>query len=150
MHNFDDYLIARGEFKEPDDPLHNPYTAYHKQEGTPVWSIMMQNPERLKTFQTGMAGIDVAIPPVGHFDFGTLANTPEENAAGVVELVDVGGGEGVVLRKILDAHPALSPGNCMLQERAEMVQLARDHRTLPPEVRLMEHDFMTVQPVKGE
>ncbi|KAL2753098.1 hypothetical protein ACRALDRAFT_1083559 [Sodiomyces alcalophilus JCM 7366] len=149
MHNFDDYLIASGEYKEPDDPLRNPFTAYHKQDGTPVWAIMMQNPERLKTFQTGMAGIDVAIPVVGHFDFSVLANTPEENAAGVVELIDVGGGEGVVLRKILDAHPELSPGNCMLQERAEMTQLARDHRTLPPEVQLVVHDFMTPQPVKG-
>ncbi|ROT36134.1 S-adenosyl-L-methionine-dependent methyltransferase [Sodiomyces alkalinus F11] len=149
MHDFDDYLIAKGEYKEPDDPLHNPYTAYYKQEGTPVWAIMMQHPERLKTFQTGMTGLDVAIPVVGHFDFSTLANTPEENDRGVVELIDVGGGEGVVLNKILDAHPELSPKNCMLQERGEAIRLAKDHGTLPPEVRLLEHDFMTPQPVKG-
>jgi len=31
-------------------------------------------------------------PVVGHFDFGLLRNSAEENERGVVELVDVGGG----------------------------------------------------------
>lgn len=146
MHDFDEYLVSSGKFTEPDDPLRNPYTAYHKQEGTPVWSIMMQNPEKLQTFQTGMAGIDVAIPVTGHFDFSTLKNSPEDNEKGVVELVDVGGGEGVVLNKILAAHPELSPKNCMLQERPEMIQLAKSQT---PEFQLLDHDFMTEQPIKG-
>ncbi|KAH7121434.1 O-methyltransferase-domain-containing protein [Dactylonectria macrodidyma] len=146
MHNFDDYLVSSGNFSEPDDPLRNPYTAYHKQEGTPVWSIMMQNPEKLQTFQTGMAGIDVAIPVTGHFDFSTLENSPEDDEKGVLELVDVGGGEGVVLNKILAAHPELTPKKCMLQERPEMIQLAKSQG---PEFQLLDHDFMTEQPVKG-
>ncbi|KAH6900570.1 S-adenosyl-L-methionine-dependent methyltransferase [Thelonectria olida] len=149
MHNFDDYLVERGEYTEPYDPTKNPYTAYYKQEGTPVWSIMMQHPERLQAFQTGMAGLDVAIPVTGHFDFSTLKNTPEEEANGVVELVDVGGGEGVVLNKILEAHPDLSPKSCALQERPEMIQLAKANSTLPSDVQLLEHDFMTEQPIKG-
>ena len=150
MHNFDDYIVAKGKYEEPQDPLHNPYTAYYKQEGTPVWGIMSQYPERLKTFQTGMAGIDVAIPVTGHFDFSTLKNSEEDNAQGVVELVDVGGGEGVVLRKILDAHPELSAKNCALQERSELIQLAKAHNNLPADTQLFEHDFMTEQPIKGK
>jgi len=95
MHNFDDYLAARGQLeaaREPDDPLHNPFTFSSGQDGTPVWSIMVQDLEKLRMFQLGMAGIDVAIPVVGHFDFGLLRNSAEENERGVVELVDVGGG----------------------------------------------------------
>jgi len=68
MHNFDDYLVARKQLehvREPDDPLHNPYTFTHKQEGTLVWAIMAKDPEKLQTFQIGMSGIDVAIPVVG-------------------------------------------------------------------------------------
>lgn len=149
MHNFDDYLVSRGEYTEPYDSTKNPYTAYYKQEGTPVWSIMMQHPERLQAFQTGMAGLDVAIPVTGHFDFDKLKNTPEEEASGVVELVDVGGGEGVVLNKILEAHPGLSPERCVLQERPEMIQLAKKNSTLPSKVQLLKHDFMTKQPIKG-
>ncbi|KAI1024669.1 hypothetical protein LB503_007306 [Fusarium chuoi] len=149
MHNFDDYLVLKGKYEEPQDPLYNPYTAYWKQEGTPVWSIMMQNPERFQTFQTGMAGIDVAIPVTGHFDFSTLKNESPDTDNATIELVDVGGGEGTVLNKILEAHPELSPRNCMLQERPEVIQLAKSKKTLPDDVQLVEHDFMTEQPVKG-
>ncbi|RMJ09789.1 hypothetical protein BHE90_013890 [Fusarium euwallaceae] len=149
MHNFDDYLVSKGKFEEPQDPLYNPYTAYYKQEGTPVWSIMMQHPERFQAFQTGMAGIDVAIPVTGHFDFSSLKNTPDEESKGVVELVDVGGGEGAVLNKILEAHPNLKPKNCVLQERPEVIQLARSKGNLPESVQLVEHDFTEEQPIKG-
>ncbi|EEU36493.1 uncharacterized protein NECHADRAFT_81295 [Fusarium vanettenii 77-13-4] len=149
MHNFDDYLVSKGKFEEPQDPLYNPYTAYYKQEGTPVWSIMMQHPERFQAFQTGMSGIDVAIPVTGHFDFGLLKNTAEEEAKGVVELIDVGGGEGVVLNKILQAHSDLTPKNCVLQERPEVIQLAKSKENLPESVQLVEHDFMEEQPIKG-
>ncbi|CCT73670.1 related to O-methyltransferase B [Fusarium fujikuroi] len=149
MHNFDDYLVSKGRYEEPQDPLYNPYTAYWKQEGTPVWSIMMQNPERFQTFQTGMAGIDVAIPVTGHFDFSTLKNEFPDTDNATIELVDVGGGEGTVLNKILEAHPELSPRNCVLQERPEVIQLAKSKKTLPDDVQLVEHDFMTEQPVKG-
>ncbi|KAG5797936.1 hypothetical protein H9Q69_003025 [Fusarium xylarioides] len=149
MHNFDDYLVSKGKYEEPQDPLYNPYTAYWKQEGTPVWSIMMQNPERFQTFQTGMAGIDVAIPVTGHFDFSTLKNDSSDTDNATIELVDVGGGEGTVLNKILEAHPELSPKNCMLQERPEVIQLAKSKKTLPDDVQLVEYDFMTEQPVKG-
>ena len=149
MHNFDDYLVSKDKFEEPQDPLYNPYTAYYKQEGTPVWSIMMQHPERFQAFQTGMSGIDVAIPVTGHFDFSSLKNTAEEETKGVVELVDVGGGEGVVLNKILEAHPDLTPKNCVLQERQEVIQLARRNENLHESVQLVEHDFMEEQPIKG-
>ncbi|KAJ3537753.1 hypothetical protein NM208_g6185 [Fusarium decemcellulare] len=149
MHNFDDYLVSKGKYEEPQDALHNPYTTYYKQEGTPVWSIMMQYPERFLAFQTGMSGIDVAIPVTGHFDFSTLKNTPEDDSNGIVELVDVGGGEGVVLSKILEAHPKLTPKNCMLQERPEVIKLAKIKENLPGDVQLVEHDFMTEQPIKG-
>ncbi|PNP83461.1 hypothetical protein FNYG_03024 [Fusarium nygamai] len=130
MHNFDDYLVSKGKYEEPQDPLYNPYTAYWKQEGTPVWSIMMQNPERFQTFQTGMAGIDVAIPVTGHFDFSTLKNDFSDKENATIELVDVGG----------ELHAS---------ERPEVIQLAKSKKTLPDDVQLVEHDFMTEQPVKG-
>ncbi|KAF4948526.1 hypothetical protein FGADI_9590 [Fusarium gaditjirri] len=149
MHNFDDYLVSKRKYEEPQDPLYNPYTAYWKQEGAPVWSIMMQNPERFQTFQTGMAGIHVAIPVTGHFDFSILKNDSVDIGNAIVELVDVGGGEGTVLNKILEAHPELSPKNCMLQERPEVIQLAKSKKTLPIDVWLIEHDSMTEQPIKG-
>jgi hypothetical protein len=99
MHNFDDYLEARNQLAhahEPDDPLNNPYTWTHKQDGTPVWAIMAQNPEKIQTFQVGMSGIDIVIPVVGHFDFSLLKSSSPEDTT--VELVDVGGGTGAPLK----------------------------------------------------
>ncbi|KAH8660019.1 O-methyltransferase-domain-containing protein [Xylariales sp. PMI_506] len=152
MVDFDDYLEAKGQIanaKEPDDPLYNPYTAKHKQEGTPVWAIMAQNPEKIQSFQTGMAGLDAVIPVVGHFDFDTIKNTPEDDAAGIAELVDVGGGHGVVLKQILERHPALTSKNCVLEERPDVIQMAKASGVLPSDVQYLEHDFMTTQPIKG-
>ncbi|KAK4164690.1 S-adenosyl-L-methionine-dependent methyltransferase [Cladorrhinum sp. PSN259] len=153
VHNFDDYLEARGQLssaREPDDPVRNPFTHYHGKDGTPVWEIMASNPEKLEQFQRGMSGIDVAIPVTGHFDFDALKNSEEENARGVVELVDVGGGHGEVLKQILERHKALSAGSVVLQERADIARLAKGPGSVLPEgVSVQEHDFMTVQPVKG-
>lgn len=148
MHNFDEYVVTQG-LREPDDPLSNPYTSYHKQEGTPVWSIMEQNPENMRAFQISMAGLDPEIPVTGHFDFSTLRNSSEESENGIVELVDVGGGHGLVLKKILDAHPELSPKHCILQDHPEVIELAKSSAILPKETKMMAHDFMTTQPVKG-
>ncbi|POR33890.1 Sterigmatocystin 8-O-methyltransferase [Tolypocladium paradoxum] len=153
MHNFDDYLVEKGQLqhaREPDDPLHNPYTFYHRQQGTPVWAIMSQDPERFRTFQTGMAGIDRTIPVVGHFDFDALRNTPDEASEKRIQVVDVGGGHGAVLKKILDAHKdALAPAACVLEDRPEVIQLSKTNGILPDDVQRLEHDFMTEQPVKG-
>jgi hypothetical protein len=147
MHNFDDYLVARNELanaKEPDNPTNNPYTWTHKQDGTPVWAIMSQDPEKFATFQVAMSGLDMAIPVVGHFDFSVL-----KNSEGKVQLVDVGGGHGAVLKQILTAHPDLDPKQCVLQDRPEVIEMAKSGGALPPGVQFMPHDFMAEQPVKG-
>jgi len=154
MCKFDDYLAARGQLeaaREPEDPLHNPYTFFSGQDGTPVWSIMAQDQEKLRIFQQGMSGIDVAIPVTGHFDFALLRNSAEENERGIAELVDVGGGHGAVLKQILDAYPEeLSARNAVLQDREDIISLAKESGVLPENVKLMAHDFMTDQPVRGK
>lgn len=113
---------------------------------------MGQDPERLETFQRGMKGLDVMVPCVGHFDFGVLAASEEEEEE-VVELVDVGGGHGAVLKQILDAHPQLNPERIVLQDyREDVVELARAGQRngtgLPRGVRVMVHDVMG-QSVRG-
>ncbi|KAL3955314.1 hypothetical protein ACCO45_010877 [Purpureocillium lilacinum] len=143
MHNFDDYLAEKCQLqnaKEPDDP-----------SSTPTPSIAnKKDPERFQTFQTGMAGIDLAIPVVGHFDFDSLRNSPAEVASRRIQLVDVGGGHGAVLKRILDLHKdSLDPNTCILQDRTEVIALSRANNILPGEVERQEHDFMAEQPVKG-
>jgi hypothetical protein len=63
--------------------------------------------------------------------------------------VDVGGGHGACLRQILEKHPELDARSCVLQDRPDVVEMARAGGRLPEGVVLMEHDFRTEQPVKG-
>lgn len=152
MHNFDDYLVARGQLAhahEPDDPLHNPYTWTHKQDGSPVWAIMAQDPEKIQAFQVGMSGLDMAIPVVGHFDFNLLKSTKEDVEKGTVELVDVGGGHGACLKQILTAYPDLDAKQCVLQDRPDVIEMAKASGALPEGLVLMAHNFRTEQPIKG-
>lgn len=153
MVQFHEYLGVKGQLdnaREPDDALYNPYTYSHKQEGSSVWEIMSQDQEAFETFQIGMAGMNHAIPVTGHFDFNSLKNSPEENKNGVMELIDVGGGHGSVLQEILDNSPDLTPANCMLQDRPEVIALSKTGNTLNKDVQRLEHDFMTEEPIKGK
>jgi hypothetical protein len=86
-------------------------------------------------------------PVVGHFDFSLLKSTSHEDQT--VELVDVGGGTGAPLKQILDKHPELDPKKCVLQDRLEMIEMAKGGELLPEGVVKQGHDFMTEQPVKG-
>ena len=150
MHNFDDYIVARGQIssaKEPDDPLYNPYTWTHKQDGTPVWAIMAQDPEKIQTFQVGLSGIDIAVPVVGHFDFNLLKS--EDPSDQQIQLIDVGGGHGSCIKQILSKHPSLDPKRCMLQERPDMIEMAKQNSDMPEGLQFMTHDFFTEQPIKG-
>jgi hypothetical protein len=115
------------------------------QDGTPVWAIMAQDPERIQRFQIGLSGLDMAIPAVGHFDFSQLV-TEEE---GRVELVDVGGGYGACLKQILDKHPQLEAKKCVLQDTPDVINIAKSSGKLPADLVLMEHDFRSEQTVKG-
>jgi len=145
MVRFDDYIEHTGKATEPDDATRNPYTWRHGQDGKPVWEIMAQYPDRIQTFQVGLAGQEAAVPIVGYYDFSKL-KTDEENR---VELVDVGGGQGQSLKQILEAHPDLSPSKMVLQETPDVIKIAQATKMLPDSVVKMEHDFYTEQPVKG-
>jgi len=86
---FDDYIDHIGKATEPDDICKNPYTWRHKQDGVNTFAILSQFPERLQTFQVGLAGSKTTVPIVGHYDFSKLKTIGDK-----VEIVDVGGGQG--------------------------------------------------------
>ncbi|RDA95170.1 hypothetical protein CP533_1939 [Ophiocordyceps camponoti-saundersi (nom. inval.)] len=150
FHNFDEYLSRRGQLHEPDDSLRCPMTSYHNQDGVSPWAIMGQNPDRMRDFQLAMDVIDEASTAVGTFDFRLLRNSPDEEAAGRVQLVDVGGGHGTVLANIIAAYSdSLRYETCVLQDRPDVIELSKKNSALPDAVKRMNHDFFTEQPVKG-
>lgn len=106
--------------------------------------LLAQNPEKIQTFQVGMSGLDIAIPVTGHFDFSTLKTNDER-----IELIDVGGGHGECLRQIFEKHPDLDPRKCVLQERPDVIEMAKASGKLPEGLIYSEHDFGTEQPIQG-
>jgi hypothetical protein len=142
INNFHEYLEQKG-YKEPEDQRYNPYTWKVGLEGMTIWDAMaMTNPERLKAFHANIAHSSIHFPLTGFYDFSKLATTD-----GRISLVDVGGGSGHSIKRILQAHPDIEPESVVLQDRSEAIEQSKG--ILPPGVRAMEHNFFTQQPIKG-
>ncbi|KIW38277.1 uncharacterized protein PV06_09257 [Exophiala oligosperma] len=150
--HFHQYIKDRGDVPvhEPDDPLRNPYTHRHGQDGVPVWQIMAQYPDRLKAFQLGFMSQEDSVPVIGFYDFAGLYDA--ENDGDRVTLVDLGGGQGQSIAQMLKAFPSLKPDRMVLQDLPEPIAQAEESAgtsSLPKGVKAMVHDFWTPQPVKG-
>ena len=63
---------------------------------------MAQHPERFAAFQAGLAHASATVPLTGYYDFNQL-NTEDDRPV----LVDIGGGMGHSILRILDAYPKL-------------------------------------------
>ena len=65
-----------------------------------------------------------------------------------VLIVDVGGGKGRDLKAFHEKYPTL-PGQLVLQDRASVLDDA-EVKGLDDKIKVMEHDFFTPQPIKGD
>ncbi|KAJ4513053.1 hypothetical protein HRR75_004820 [Exophiala dermatitidis] len=142
LSNFHRYLQEKG-YKEPDDQRYSPYTWRAGQEGKTVWEVMAQQPERLQAFQAGIAASSTGIPLTRFYDFSKLKTEDDRPV-----LVDIGGGNGQSILRIMEAHPDIPANRFILQELKEPAEVAKG--VLPQGVVIMEHDFFGPQPVKGE
>lgn len=147
------YLAKHGA-TEPTSFYVNPYSDYHQasDSGLTTWEIMSRDPARLKTFQIGLTAGDAMVPVTGYYDFDQLALSDEELRQDPqrVSLVDVGGGVGTVVKRILDEYKGLRAANVVLQDLDAVIEMAERDKTAPQGVRLMRHDFWQPQPVIGE
>ncbi|RVX74920.1 hypothetical protein B0A52_01197 [Exophiala mesophila] len=138
---------------EPTSFYINPYSEYHNaaDSGLTTWEIMSKDPEKLKTFQIGLTTGDAMVPVVGYYDFNQLALTDEEvqQTPDRVSLVDIGGGVGNVVKRILDASPSLNPKNIVLEDLAPILEMSEKENVAPEGVRKVVHDFWTPQPIQG-
>lgn len=125
--------------------------------GKSFWKVLGENPEHKKDFDLYMAARREGglVPdwfelyPVGR----ELGHTTAEVGPGLkvgkddVLFVDVAGGRGHDVTKFRKSFPHL-PGRCILQDLPGTIA---EVKQAPPErVELMEYDFFTPQPLKGE
>lgn len=111
-----------------------------------MWEFLGERPDRAKVFNYAMAAQSEATNwTVGIFPFGAELSKydTDENTPLVV---DVGGGKGHVIRQIKELCPNVK-GSMILQDRGDVIA---DITEPLPDVKRMEHDFFTPQPVKGK
>ena len=86
--------------------------------GMDGWEYMQQNPEVARIFDDAMTGLSALVGPViaNAYDFGNWGS-----------IMDVGGGNGILLASILQAHPRLRG---VLADLPHVLERAREHAFL--------------------
>ncbi|KAK8108548.1 hypothetical protein PG984_014349 [Apiospora sp. TS-2023a] len=141
-----EYLSVRPK-EEAQNAKYSPFTWNEGQEGKATFEILSNMPARTEGIHTLASNVQHLRPYTGFFDFAKLASKEEDRDRPV--FVDVGGGNGHVIKEVLGAVPQIRPEQCILEDRAETLELARTTGLLPAGVRLLEHDYLTPQPVAG-
>lgn len=113
------------------------------------WQAISKSPQRLLAFNQSMNTLDEVLPVTGMYDFGWIAKveTPEDRPL----IVDVGGGKGQALKRIMAEFPEISPKRLVLQDRDEVIEeVIRTNEAGFEEVTKIPHDFFQPNPVKGK
>ncbi|KAK7961069.1 hypothetical protein PG996_011709 [Apiospora saccharicola] len=143
-----EYLSMRPK-EEAQNAKYSPFTWNEGQEGKATFEILSDMPARTQGIHTLASNVQHLRPYTGFYDFAKLASSKEEEEHDRPVFVDIGGGNGHVIKEVLQAVPQIRPGQCVLEDRAETLTLARTTGLLPDGVRLLEHDYLTRQPVAG-
>lgn len=137
-----EYLSER-EKEEAKSARYSPFTWNEGREGIPTFEILSTMPARMEGIHTLATNVQHLRPYTGFFDYSKLVSEDCERPI----FVDIGGGNGHVIKEILQAFPQIRPEQCVLEDRAETIELARMTGLLPPGVQLLEHDYLTRQPI---
>ncbi|KAG7285515.1 hypothetical protein NEMBOFW57_010144 [Staphylotrichum longicolle] len=158
---FDDYLasflslpryFARFGLRDPTDRLQTPLAFAQDRLGASAWDIWNSDPERLAGFMMTMTVMEAWAPARNPYDFGWVAQHPAaaKDGAERVLLVDVGGGRGHALGRILRENPGIEGRRCVLEDLKEVVgEVERERGEGLEGVRLVGMDFHAEQPVKN-
>ncbi|SPQ25679.1 99dfc218-e9b4-4e38-8bcb-293d008bcab3 [Thermothielavioides terrestris] len=156
------YFAAHGR-REPPGLAPTPFAFAWGRPDLPPWEVKALHPAYAALFTRCMrareivAGDTAVVGPRAVYDFSWVGVQAQAQAQGVQQgpapvVVDVGGGLGQLLRDLLRDVRGLQPGQCVLQDRREVIEEAREVARRDGRlegVRMMEHDFHEEQPVKG-
>ncbi|PQE33396.1 O-methyltransferase protein [Rutstroemia sp. NJR-2017a WRK4] len=151
---YDEYNLANARmyewfrnsgFKSPDDHLNNPYCYAHQTGDKNMWEHIGLFPDRFENLNLAMiAQTEATKWTAGVFPF-TEELSKLQTDDETVLVVDIGGGSGHVTKQIKEFADGI-PGQIVLQERPEVIESIGDKL---PEIKKMEYDFFTPQPLKG-
>ncbi|KAF1829030.1 O-methyltransferase [Decorospora gaudefroyi] len=133
-------------WKCPDDGTDAPFQQTYNCKGSHYFEYFQKNPEMGRRFAGMMEAWSKGRPRWFDEDYypvrDRLINGAEKDA---LFLVDVGGGSGHDVEGLRQAFEGQLPGSLVLQDRPEILTLAK----LGVGVEPMAHDFLEDQPAKG-
>lgn len=145
MHRLPQFFRKYG-YRSPDFDAHNPWK-FGWETDLNLFEWLNAHPEHMKTFNDYMVGYAMDRP-----SFAKGYPCPERLFEGFdksfndVFIVDVGGGRGHDMMRLLKQEPQL-PGRIILQDQAPVLDSAGE---LDLRIEKMAYDFFTPQPIKGE
>ncbi|KAK3314184.1 O-methyltransferase-domain-containing protein [Apodospora peruviana] len=144
--------------REPTSVNHTPFSFSWGHPDLSPWEIKALYPEYGSNFARSMksrqiVGGDMKLTgPEALYDFSWVGQEAGKRKGEKV-VVDVGGGLGQLLRDVVSSVEGVDANQCVLQDRSEVIDEAREAAAAGDEVMkdvvMMEHDFHTEQPVKG-
>ena len=117
---------------------------------TTVWDRMNDDPEQRETFMYSMAAMSNYNQCLTSYDLSWVIAQGAWDQVRTL-FVDVGGGRGLAMDRILAAFPTLDPRRCVVGDLEEVVHEARRMvRGRLTEVDFVSMDFHAEQPIKGQ
>jgi len=146
-----DYFNYTG-LKETPDRFDTLWAFVTNQKGKTTYEIMNQDKARMENFMMAMAVFESVShgPPFGSYDFSWIGNKIRESTDRVL-LVDIGGGQGHLLKSVLDSYPELPANRCACEDLAEVVQeAAKTQDPVLKNIQFVPADFFAGQPIEGK
>ena len=143
------HFLESIKYQNPTD-YHNSAFQYGHHTGLGFWEYLKEDPERAKTFNSGMqslATVGVEAKSVGCYPFNEELGREEVKEMDVI-IVDVGGGRGQALKAIKAASPRLE-GRMVLQDMPDVIEDAKAGG-LPSFIEPMAGSFFERQPIEGK
>ena len=137
-------------YKEPKLGNNNPHAFAWGHEDKGFWEIISMDSRRVKAFNQSMNTQDEVLPVTGMYDFSWIAAHAGAGPADRPLIVDVGGGKGQALKRIMAAYPSIPASRLVLQDRRDVIEEVE--KLNEPELRgvtKMAHNFFEEQPVNG-
>ncbi|PLB52260.1 S-adenosyl-L-methionine-dependent methyltransferase, partial [Aspergillus steynii IBT 23096] len=135
-------FLKETQYRNPLDPTNGPFQ-YTYNTQLSCWGWLAENPDVASRFNTFMEGNRGDLP---HWsDWFPVQSRLVDGADGGPFLVDVAGGRGHDLLAFKKSFPRV-PGALVLEDLPSVIA---DIRDLDPDIRKIEYDFFTPQPVQG-
>ncbi|KAL6706943.1 hypothetical protein ACN47E_004893 [Coniothyrium glycines] len=161
QHAFDYFFVSAARWPEyfeengPAEPKLANRAPYGLAAGFPdktLYDILEMMPRKAAIFNATMAMTLAEMPAIGTYDFGWIANYIAEMDSKTGEqrkiLVDVGGGQGQILKAILEKATYIPPDRCVLEDQSEHA-VNKDKAGVMSTVKRQVANFFEEQPVKG-